>query len=74
MTPQTAKKLVKAFLDTEGLAYTKLTVRTVDFTDLGRDKKMVLTVHGWQPNPKWDAVRAIGTLSGFLVITNTNVF
>jgi hypothetical protein len=74
LTPAMAKKHLAAFLAAEKLPFTKLTAKTVDFTDLARASKVFVTVHGWAPapcgpfdTPASDTVKAFGKRFGFVV-------
>jgi hypothetical protein len=66
MTP---KQIIKMELDKRGLPYTKLTARKVDFTDLARASCIFVKIHGWQPNPAWDELKAIAVANGFRIET-----
>jgi len=46
MTTQEAKQNLAAHLLGLGVAYTKLTAKTVSFVDLGRVSRIFVTVHG----------------------------
>jgi hypothetical protein len=51
LTTHAAKRLLREELERRGLrkkvSWTRLTVRTVDFTDLARARCVFVTVHGW---------------------------
>ena len=66
-TPHRAKAIIRAELERQGLIYTKLTARTVDFTDLARAKCVFVKIHGWQPNPVWDDLQALAVRHGFRI-------
>lgn len=44
------KKLLAAFLNGHNIPYTKLTGKTIRFSDLGRDSCVFITIHGWIPD------------------------
>lgn len=67
MTTHEAKKVLKQYLDAEGLSYTKLTAKTVSFSDLARCSKIFVTVHGWKPSPAASGVKAQASANGFCV-------
>lgn len=67
MTPSKAKQVIKAALDSKGLPYTKLTARTVGFSDLARDSSIFVKIHGWVPNPYWDELRGMAKQNGFCI-------
>ncbi len=73
VTAYSAKKLLGAFLATQdGITYTKLTAKTVDFPDLARKRDgttdaLFVKVHGWTPHPAADAVKTFGKQHGFIV-------
>jgi len=67
MTPRQAKQLVRDRLEAQGLQYSRLTARTVDFSDLARCSRVVVTIHGWQPSAAWRDLQAFATGHGFYV-------
>lgn len=67
MTPTKAKKIMREFLDKQGLPYEKLTARTVNFSDLARCQRVFVYIHGWQPSPRWSDVKEYAALNGFCV-------
>lgn len=67
MTTADAKKLVASFLDARGLAYEKLTARTVNLDDLARARPIFVTVHGWTPNPAASELVSLAVANGFRV-------
>lgn len=67
MTVNEAKWLIKAELERRKLPYTKLTARTIDFTDLARASCVFVKVHGWVPNPQWTELKAIAVANGFRI-------
>jgi hypothetical protein len=69
VTANEAKRIIKNELDNRGLAYTKLTARTVSFVDLARASCIFVCVHGWQPNPQWAELRRIAVEHSFRIET-----
>ena len=67
MTTSVAKKLIKAELDKRKLPYTKLTARSISFTDLARASCIFVKIAGWQPNPAWDDLRSLAVANGFRI-------
>jgi len=67
MTTNEAKKIVAAELQKRNLPYTKLTAKTVDFSDLARATCIFVKIHGWQPNPAWDEIRQVAVAHGFRI-------
>ena len=67
ITPHTAKKLLKSELDRLTLPYTKLTARTVSFTDLARENAVFVKIHGWQPNKLWNDLTNFAVKNGFRI-------
>lgn len=67
MTPREAKKITAQILTDLGLPAHKLTARTVDFTDLARDKTVFVKIHDWKPDPVADRIKAAARDSGFCV-------
>lgn len=67
ITTHAAKKVVQAFLDEHKLTYTKLSARTIDFTDLMRAKCVFVTVFGWQVSPKGADLERLAVANGFRV-------
>ena len=73
MTTQQAKKdaitRMKTMLLPEGYAWTEVTAKTVDFTDLARERPIVVYVKGLSPNamPLFDAIRADRT-KGYVLV------
>lgn len=70
ITPNKAKSIVKKALDERGFPYTRLTARTIGFSDLARDTKMFVTIHGWVGNPRFEEIRSIARQNGFIVDTS----
>lgn len=67
IAPNKAKQLIKNELDRLNVSYTKLTARTVDFTDLTRDKSLFVKIHGWKPNLVWANLKKIAKDNGFFI-------
>jgi hypothetical protein len=67
ITAAQAKAIVSAFLTEHNLPFAKLTAKRVSFVNLARDTCMFVKVHGWQPDPKWNDLRAIAKEHGFCV-------
>ncbi len=58
-TPNQAKKAVAKVLSEHGLAYNKLSARTVDFGGLGYGSAVFVTPHGLKlPDPRIQDVKA----------------
>jgi len=69
MIAQEAKKIVKEHLIAHNLPYTKLTAKTISFSDLARGSSVFVKIHGWQPNPCWDELDRLAKQNGFRVET-----
>ena len=71
MTANEAKKLIKAELDALKIPYTKLTAKTVDFSDLARGACIFVTIHGWETSyqsPAWyQHLRELAVKNGFRI-------
>jgi hypothetical protein len=67
-----AKKITREALDRLALPYTRLSARTVDFTDLARASAVFVTVHGWQPSPRWEELKADTKGKGFILEARSN--
>ena len=67
MTPAQAKKTTKEALDCRGMSYTKITARTVSFSDLARGSMVFVSVFGSTPSPCWKDVDFIARNAGFRV-------
>jgi hypothetical protein len=70
MTPNEAKKIIKAELERRSLPFTKLTAKTWDLVDLARDYWIVVTIHGWKSNPALKEIKELAKSSGFGVGTD----
>jgi hypothetical protein len=67
MTPNAAKKIIRAELEARKLPYTKLTARSIGFVDLARGNCIFVSIHGWQPNPAWDELQNVARSKGFRI-------
>jgi len=67
MKAHEAKALVRNWAKGYGLAYSKLTSKTVRFSDLARDASVFVEVHGWKPSPHWNKVRILAREHGFCI-------
>jgi hypothetical protein len=67
MTTSQAKKIIRSFLLEHNLPFTKLTARTIGFSDLARGSSIFVKIHGWQPNPVWDELKTLAHRNGFCV-------
>lgn len=67
MTIPQAKKIVKNFLKSNKLPYTKLTGKLIRFSDFARSSCVFIRVHGWQPSPKWSELQALARSHDFRV-------
>lgn len=62
-----AKRIIKNELDRLNLPYDKITAQTISFSDLARDSCIFVSIHGWQPNPKWSDIKKLAKDNGFVV-------
>lgn len=67
ITVYQAKKIIKAELDQRGLAYTKITGRTIGFADLLRRDMIFVKIHGWKPNPAWNELQGLAIAHDFRI-------
>ena len=67
MTTYQAKKIIRQALEQFGLSYTKLTARTVGFSDLARDSCIFVQIHGFEPSPIWSQLKEIAKCNGFCI-------
>jgi len=65
MTRSEAKGIIKTELEKRNLPFTRLTARTVDFSDLERSAGIFVRVHGWQPNSQWNELKSVAKANGF---------
>jgi hypothetical protein len=70
MTPAQAKRIIKAELQLRELPFTKLTARTIDFSDLARGSSIFVCIHGWEPNPVFNELKTLAHVHGFCVETD----
>lgn len=66
ITVHKAKSLVKMWLKANH-SDNRVTGKTVSFMDLARVEKIVVTVHGWTPGPKWYDLQVLAHGYNFLV-------
>lgn len=67
LKPNVAKKLVREYLEAQGLVHSRLVAHTVSFEDFGYGSRMFVTVHGWAPAPRAVDLQQIGHANGFIV-------
>lgn len=67
LTANDAKKIIQKELDSRGLSYTKLTARTIGFTDLARDSKIFVKIHGWKGDKSWDDIKKVAHDNHFCI-------
>lgn len=67
MSANEAKKIIKKYLDENGIAYTKLTAKTVGFSDLARGSCIFVYIYGWKPDPVANDIKRLAKDSGFCV-------
>lgn len=66
MTTHAAKKLIKQYLDAEGIADATLTAKTWGFTDLARDTAIFVTIANAHLTPtQWQDVDRIAHANHF---------
>lgn len=70
ITLNNAKKIIARALEERQLSFTKLTARTINFSDLARGDCVFVAIHGWQPNPAWDDLKTLAKSNGFCIETN----
>jgi len=61
-----AKQAIREALRALGLS-NKVTARTIDFTDLARQRVIFVKVHDWNPNPAAIELEALGQRNGFRI-------
>ena len=54
-----AKTMVREALLKEGLPLHKLSAKKTNFSDLSRNSIIIITVHGWTPDPRAAAIKAV---------------
>jgi hypothetical protein len=67
MNTQTAKKIMRDYLDSNAIPYTKLSAKTVGFSDLARTNCIFVKIRGWEPNPIAADVQRCAVSNGFRV-------
>jgi hypothetical protein len=67
LTPAQAKRIILAELQLRDLPFTKLTARTIGFSDLGRGSRIFVQIHGWQPNAVWAELDGFARRNGFSI-------
>jgi len=67
ITANDAKKIIQKELDSRGLSYTKLTARTIGFTDLARDSKIFVKIHGWKGDKSWEDIKKVAHDNHFCI-------
>ena len=67
LTPTMAKAIIHDELTNRNLPFTKLSARTIDFSDLASAQCIFVKIHGWQPNPAWSELRKIAVKYGFRI-------
>jgi hypothetical protein len=67
ISPAACKKIMQQELVARNLPFTKLTARTIDFSDLARATCVFVKIYGWQPNPVWSELRAVAVQNGFRI-------
>jgi hypothetical protein len=77
LTPAGAKKIIKAELEKRNLPYTKLTAKTISFSDLARASCIFVKIHGWsslatssiavgEPSA-WSQLKEVAIQNGFRI-------
>ena len=67
MNAREASATVKAELTRRGLAFSKVTARTVSFVDLAREDGVVVKIHGWKPAPVANEILHFGRMNKIIV-------
>lgn len=68
MTTREAKRIVATFLKERGMPFSKLTAKSVDFSDLARDSCIFVTVHGGRlSGAGWADLRVLAKSHDFCV-------
>jgi len=65
ITPSSAKKIIEQELRTRSLPFTKLTAKTVHFTDLAHASRNLCEDPRWHPNPVWSELNRLVAAQGF---------
>lgn len=71
MTPNQAKNTIKAELLALSIPYTRLSARTINFSDLARATCIFVTIHGWEAGYQSGAwykhLRELAVQNGFRI-------
>lgn len=67
MTPSKAKKIIKNELEKLNLSYTKLSAKKTGFSDLARGEAIVVTIHGFKSNPKFNDLKKTAKENGIII-------
>jgi hypothetical protein len=67
MTARKASLLLTNELKRRGIAFERITSKSVSFHDLARDSAIFATIHGWKPSPVANDLKAFGKDNGFFV-------
>ena len=67
ITTKEAKKLIIDALNRMQLPYNKVTAKNIDFSDLARGNAIFVTIHGWNPSPKFKELEKIAHENNFIV-------
>ena len=70
MTAKQANSIIANKLVELGVSYTKLTARTISFSDLARTSCVFVKIHGWKPNPVIQELKELAVSHGFRVETD----
>lgn len=65
-TPAKAKAIIKKRLEQLGITGCKLTAKKTSNPFNGKDR-IVVTVHGWTPDPKWETLEVTAKQCGFFL-------
>ena len=72
MTPRQASKIIKEDLARRGIAFAKVSARTVGFVDLARDSKVFVSIEGMQATNEqkreiYPQLKELAKQNGFLI-------
>ena len=67
MTPNKAKVLIRSFLQENNVPFSRLSAKTVHFSDLARASCIFVKVHGWVANPIAGDIVSLAKENGFCV-------
>jgi len=70
MNTRKAKQIIADKLAELNIPYTKLTAKTVGFSDLARSSCIFVKIHGWKPNPAFSELKSLAVANGFRVETD----